>query len=67
MDLCSEILGVNSRRFVNSQLVCLLPAGILNWERGDFNMTLKSPFRGVITKYLLLLLLLLLLLITQQF
>ena len=53
----------NSPSFVNSQLVCLLPVGILNWKKGegDFNMILKSPFRGVIIKYLLLLLLLLLL------
>ena len=61
MDLSSVILGANSPRFVNSQLVCLLPVGILNWERGegDFNiMILKSPFRGVIIKDLLLLLLL---------
>ena len=45
----------NSPRFVNSQLVCLLPVGILNWERGEgnFNMILKSPLRGVIIKYLL--------------
>ena len=28
--------GANSPRFVNSQLVCLLPVGILNWERGGF-------------------------------
>ena len=26
----------NSPRFVNSQLVCLLPVGILNWEREVF-------------------------------
>ena len=26
----------NSPRFVNSQLVCFLPVGILNWERGEF-------------------------------
>ena len=30
------IPGVNPPRFVNSQLVCLLPVGILNWERGFF-------------------------------
>ena len=28
--------GWNSPRFVNSQLVCLLPVGILNWEGGEF-------------------------------
>ena len=56
MDLSSVILGANSPRFVNSQLACLLPVGIVtNWERGegDFNMILKSPFRGVIIKDLL--------------
>ena len=26
----------DSPRFVNSQLVCLLPDGILNWNRGGF-------------------------------
>ena len=63
IDLCSVILGANAPRFLNSQLVCLLPVGILNWERGerDFNLILKSSFRGVIIKNLLLLLLLLLL------
>ena len=48
MNLSSVIPGANSPHFVNSELVCFLPVGILNWERGgDFNMTLKSPFRGV--------------------
>ena len=48
MDLSSVILGANSPRFVNNQLVCLLPVGILNWERGegDFNLILKSHFIG---------------------
>ena len=32
--------------------LCLLPVGILKWERGDFNMTLKSLFRGVVIRYL---------------
>ena len=53
MDLSSVILGTNLPRFVNSQLVCLLPVGILNWEseEWDFNMILKSPFMGVIIKF----------------
>ena len=33
MNLSSVILGANSPRFVNSQLVCLLPVGILNRKR----------------------------------
>ena len=33
--------------------LCLLPVGILKWERGDFNMTLKSHFRGVVIRYYL--------------
>ena len=41
MNLSSMIPGANSPRFVNSQLVCLLPVLILNWGMG---MTLKSPF-----------------------
>ena len=44
MNLSSVIPGADSPRFVNSQLVCLLPVGILNRDRGgDFNVTLKSP------------------------
>ena len=39
-------------RFVNSQLVCLLPVGILTWERGDLKITMKGFFRGVIIRYL---------------
>ena len=55
MNFSLVIPRANSLRFVNSQLVCLQPVGILNRERGewDFNMILKSPFRGVIIKYLL--------------
>ena len=56
------VLGDPRGKFTTlySQLVCLLPVGILNWERGegDFNMILKSPFWGVIIKYLYFLLLL---------
>ena len=28
-----DTIGANSPRSVNSQLVCLLPVGILNWEK----------------------------------
>ena len=53
INLSLVIPGANSPRFVNSQLVCLgPPVGILNWERErDFNMALKSPFRGVVIMY----------------
>ena len=56
MNLSSVIPGAKSLRFVNSQLLCLLPVAILNWEmKGDFNMTLKSPFRGVVITYYIIL------------
>ena len=56
MDLSSVILGANSPRFVNSQLVYLLPVGILNWEKEEKGiLILKSPFRGVISRYLFIL------------
>ena len=54
MNLSSVIPGANSPGFVNSQLVCLLPVGILNWGEGDFNMILKSPFRGVVIMFIYL-------------
>ena len=41
MNLSSVILGANSPRFVNSQLVCLLPVGILNW--GFLTWHWKAP------------------------
>ena len=45
MNLSLVILGANWPHFVSSQLVCLLPVGIRNWEREDyFNMTPKIPF-----------------------
>ena len=47
MNLSSAIPGANSPHFVNSQLAYLLSIGILNW---DLNMTLKSPFRGVVIR-----------------
>ena len=37
------IPGANSPRFVNSQLVCLLPVGIHNWERGILIYDTEKP------------------------
>ena len=33
----------NSPCLVNNQLVCLLPVGILNWERGGFYHDTEKP------------------------
>ena len=43
MNLSSVIPGATSPRFVNSQLVCLLPAAIPNWERGILTWHWKAP------------------------
>ena len=43
MNLSSVIQGASSPRFVNSQLVFLLPVGILNWERGFLIWHWKAP------------------------
>ena len=51
INLSSVIPGANSPLLVNSQLVCLLTSlGFLTGREGDVNMTMKSPFRGVIIK-----------------
>ena len=46
MNLSSVIPGANSPRSVNSQLVCLLPVGILNWERGFLIYGTEKPLYG---------------------
>ena len=46
LNLSSVIPGANSPRFVNSQLVCLLPVGILNWERGFLIYDTEKPLQG---------------------
>ena len=53
MNLSSVISGANSPCFVNSQLVCLLPVGILKWERGGIlTWHKKVPLGGYFYLYL---------------
>ena len=46
MNLSSVIPGANSPRFVNSQLVCLLPVVMLYWERVFFKYDTEKPLQG---------------------
>ena len=49
MNLSSAIPGANSPRFVNSQLVCLQPVGILNWgfKHDDWKTPLGELSLGI--------------------